>query len=189
MERRNFVKAMLATTAMAAVPAEQALARTSSDAKAARDSAPDREYWCDLLYKIAKPVLSKMSKGMLRKTMTVELSPAWDGRDRAVTYMECFGRLMAGLSPWLTLPDDDSAEGRTRKQLHDWAQESYAHSVNPKRARIICCGARKVSRWWTRPIFLCPDACAEAALGPARQNDQSEDRGRAFTSAPGQCSV
>jgi len=49
-----------------------------------------------------------------------------------VTYMECFGRLMAGLSPWLTLPDDDSAEGRTRKQLRDWALESYVHSVNPK---------------------------------------------------------
>ena len=26
-------------------------------------------------------------------------------------YMECFGRLMAGVAPWLTLPDDATAEG------------------------------------------------------------------------------
>jgi hypothetical protein len=132
MERRNFVKAMLATTAMAAVPGEQALARAANDAKPVPDTAPDREYWCDLLYKMAKPVLSNMSKGTLKKTMTVELSPTWDGRDRAVTYMECFGRLMAGLSPWLTLPDDNTDEGKRRKQLQGWALESYVHSVDPK---------------------------------------------------------
>lgn len=73
-----------------------------------------------------------MSKGALRKTMTVELSPTWDGRDRAVTYMECFGRLMAGLSPWLTLPDDNTIEGTRRRRLRGWALESYAHSVDPK---------------------------------------------------------
>jgi hypothetical protein len=132
MERRNFVKAMLATTAMAAVPAEEVLARPPSAATPVPDAVPDRQYWCDLLYKMAKPVLSNMSKGTLKKTMTVELSPTWDGRDRAVIYMECFGRLMAGLSPWLTLPDDDSAEGKRRKQLHGWALESYTHSVDPK---------------------------------------------------------
>ena len=134
MERRNFVKAMLATTAMAAAPTELTLARAPDDARTVHDAAPqtDREYWCDLLYKIAKPVLSNMSRGKLTKDMPVELSPTWDGRDRRVTYLECFGRLMAGLSPWLTLPDDDSAEGKRRRQLHGWALESYAHSVDPK---------------------------------------------------------
>ena len=134
MERRNFVKAMLATTAMAAVPAEQVLAGASGDARPVRAAAPqsDREYWCDLLYKIAAPVLSNMAKGTLKKNMIVEVSPTWDGRDRGVAYMECFARLMAGLAPWLSLPDDDSAEGRRRKQLRIWALESFAHSVNPE---------------------------------------------------------
>ena len=68
----------------------------------------DRELWCDILYRMAAPVLSNMSEGKLQENMLVELSPTWDGRDKRVTYMECFGRLMAGLAPWLSLPDDDT---------------------------------------------------------------------------------
>ena len=46
--------------------------------------------------------------------------------------MECFGRLMSGLAPWLSLPDDETQEGKQRKQLREWALQSYAHSVDPK---------------------------------------------------------
>lgn len=91
----------------------------------------DRELWCDVMYRMAAPVLSNMAEGKLRQNMLVELSPTWDGRNEGVTYMECFGRLMAGLAPWLSLPDDDTAEGRQRKQLRLWALESYAQAVNP----------------------------------------------------------
>lgn len=91
----------------------------------------DREFWCGVLYKMAAPVLSHMSKGELQKNMLVELSPTWDGRDRRVTYMECFGRLMAGLAPWLGLPDDGTAEGQQREQLREWALKSYAQAVDP----------------------------------------------------------
>lgn len=61
----------------------------------------DRAYWVDMLCKIAEPVLSNMAKGELQKNMILEFSPQWDGRDKRVAYMETFGRLMAGLSPWL----------------------------------------------------------------------------------------
>lgn len=91
----------------------------------------DREIWCDVAYRMAAPVLSNMSQGLLKQNMLVELSPTWDGRNKDVTYMECFGRLMAGLAPWLSLPDDDSAEGAQRKQLREWALKSYAQAVDP----------------------------------------------------------
>ena len=77
-------------------------------------------------------MLRNMSNGELRKNMTVELSPTWDGRDKNVTYMECFGRLMAGLAPWLTLPDDITEEGLKRSQLKDWALKSFTHAVDPQ---------------------------------------------------------
>ena len=93
----------------------------------------DRELWAGILYQMAAPVLSNMSEGKLQENMLVELSPTWDGRDKRVTYMECFGRLMAGLAPWLSLPDDDTAEGKQRKQLREWALKSYAQSVDPER--------------------------------------------------------
>ena len=93
--------------------------------------ASDREVWTELCYKIAQPILENMSKGELQKNMNLELSPTWDGRDKRVAYMEAFGRLMAGISPWLALPDDESKEGRMRKQLRDWAILSYKNAVNP----------------------------------------------------------
>ena len=84
------------------------------------------------MYRMAAPVLSNMSEGALKQNMLVELSPTWDGRNKDVTYMECFGRLMAGLAPSLSLPDDNTTEGTHRKQLREWALKSYVNAVDPK---------------------------------------------------------
>lgn len=97
----------------------------------------DRETWCEVMYRMATPVLSSMSEGRLKQDMLVELSPSWDGRNKDVTYMECFGRLMAGLAPWLSLPDDDTAEGAQRRQLKEWALKSYAQAVDPAAADYL----------------------------------------------------
>lgn len=96
----------------------------------AAEKDSDRTYWTNLLYKISEPVLSNMSRGELVKNMQVEVSPTWDGRRTRVTYMEAFGRLMAGLAPWLNLPEDNTPEGKQRKQLTEWALKSYAHAVD-----------------------------------------------------------
>lgn len=92
----------------------------------------DREVWVDIMYKMAEPVLKNMAEGTLQKNMELELSPTWDGRNQKVAYMECFGRLMAGLAPWLNLPDDDTSEGQKRKQLRQWALKAYANAVDPE---------------------------------------------------------
>lgn len=94
--------------------------------------ANDRQQWVELCYRIAAPVLENMSKGELQKNMQLELSPTWDGRDKRVAYMETFGRLMAGISPWLALPDDDTEEGKMRKQVREWALLSYKNAVDPE---------------------------------------------------------
>ena len=91
----------------------------------------DRQQWVELCYRIAAPVLENMSKGELQKNMQLELSPTWDGRDKRVAYMETFGRLMAGIAPWLALPDDDTEEGKMRKQIREWAVLSYKNAVDP----------------------------------------------------------
>lgn len=104
----------------------------ASAKKKAEKAKTDRELWTEVLYQMAAPVLSSMSEGKLQDEMLVELSPTWDGRDKRVTYMECFGRLMAGLAPWLSLPDDDTTEGGLRRQLREWALKSYAQAVDPQ---------------------------------------------------------
>lgn len=90
----------------------------------------DREYSANLLYKISEPILRNMANGELRKNMNVELPPTWN-RNKELAYMEAFGRLMAGIAPWLALSDDDTAEGKQRQQLREWALKSYAHAVDP----------------------------------------------------------
>ena len=95
------------------------------------DGVRDREYWVNLAYQMAEPVLSNMAEGKLQANMLVETSPTWDGRNIKVTYLECFGRLMTGIAPWLALPDDDTEEGAKRKQLREWALKSYANAVDP----------------------------------------------------------
>ena len=104
----------------------------SNQVVAENAGAKDRKYWTDLAYQIAAPVLQNMSKGELKKVMQVEVSPSWDGRNQNVTYMEAFGRTMAGIAPWLALPDDNTPEGAQRKQLREWALKSYAHAVDPQ---------------------------------------------------------
>ena len=109
-------------------------------AKKKKVQQSDRQYWCSLAYKMAQPVLENMAKGELQKDMQTEFSPSFDNRNRMVLYMECFGRLMAGVAPWLTLPDDATAEGKQRKQLREWALASYKNAVDPQSPDYLCWG-------------------------------------------------
>ena len=121
--------------AVAAGSAATGLLGASGAAAAIDKAAPgagNRAYMANLLQKIAEPVLSNMAKGELQKKFALELSPTWDGRDQRVAYMECFARLIAGMAPWLALPESASAEGRTRKRLQQMALQSYVNSVDPK---------------------------------------------------------
>lgn len=111
-----------------------------SAAKKKAQQQSDRQYWCSLAYKMAQPVLENMAKGELQKNMQTEFSPSFDNRNRKVLYMECFGRLMAGVAPWLTLPDDATAEGKQRKQLREWALASYRNAVDPQSPDYLCWG-------------------------------------------------
>jgi hypothetical protein len=121
MHRRHFIGTLMAGGALgAAAPALSAPAPNE-----------DRAYMAGLLQRMAEPVLANMARGELRKNFALELSPTWDGRDTRVAYLECFGRLISGVAPWLALPDDASAEGRTRARLRQLALQSYTHAVDP----------------------------------------------------------
>lgn len=135
MKRRNFIKAATALGLVSTLPTINATAADNNQKNKGKDKvftgADDRAYWVDLLYKMAEPIMSNMSRGELRKNMTMVYSPTWDGRNNEVGYLEAFGRLIAGIAPWLALPDDTTSEGQKRKQLRNWTLKSIAHSVDP----------------------------------------------------------
>ena len=111
-----------------------------SGAVAKKPKQSDREYWTSQAYKMAQPVLENMAQGKLQQNMLTEFSPSFDNRNRKVVYMETFGRLMAGIAPWLALPDDATAESKQRKQLREWALASYRNAVDPTSPDYLCWG-------------------------------------------------
>ncbi|TFW16803.1 DUF2264 domain-containing protein [Duganella callida] len=125
MKRRDFIGSMAGTAGVLSSGAAPAAAPAPGSA------ADQRTYQLALLQKMAMPVLQAMAKGQLHKVFPLELSPTWYGGDPRFCYLECFGRLLAGIAPWLALPDDASAEGRLRRQMRDLALQSLAHAVDP----------------------------------------------------------
>jgi hypothetical protein len=68
--------------------------------------------------------------------MPVETLPGLEQR-RKVTHLEAFGRLMAGMAPWLELGEDGSEEGKLRRRYVELAVKSLANAVDPGSADFM----------------------------------------------------
>ncbi len=97
----------------------------------------DRAYWSRLLYKIAYPIVHNMAEGTLKQNLPLETGPNYYLSVKKVTYLEAVGRTMAGIAPWLALPDDETAEGKLRKQLRSDLLKGLPNMVNPSHADYL----------------------------------------------------
>jgi hypothetical protein len=71
---------------------------------------------------VADPVLSNLARGTLRAKMPVEQA---DGADRrAVTHLEAFGRLIAGMSPWLELSSVSGPEREAQSRYRALTEQA-----------------------------------------------------------------
>jgi hypothetical protein len=130
MHRRHFIKAVpLAGMAGAVQPGHFLQADTMPAGSAAIQG--DREYWVQLLTRIAEPVLKNLSTGQLRQQLPLETAPGYNKPVEKVAYLEAFGRTMAGIAPWLELGADGSAEGKVRARLIAYALKGTAQAVQP----------------------------------------------------------
>ena len=134
MKRRNFIKTATTLSIAGTLPTINVFADNKKNDRISQPKEytgiEDREYWVNLLYRIAEPIMRNMSNGELRKNMNMKYSPIWDNRSKEVGYLEAFGRLIAGLAPWLGLPDDNTYEGKKRKQMREWTLQSLKNSVD-----------------------------------------------------------
>lgn len=111
--------------------AQESKNKITADEKSVTTGAADRIYWSNLLYKIASPVIFNLANSTLKKNMPVEKAPGYYLKAEKVTYLEAVGRTMAGVAPWLALPDDDTREGQLRKKLREALLTGIANSVDP----------------------------------------------------------
>ena len=91
----------------------------------------DRSEWVQELVKIADPVLTALANDELKIKMPKEQG-SFDYGDRSeFAHLEAFGRLMAGMAPWLELGPDQSEEGQLRAHYIELAHKATANAVNP----------------------------------------------------------
>jgi hypothetical protein len=91
----------------------------------------ERAYCVALLSRIADPVLNALSTGALKEKMPVEARPGDLNDRKKYTYLEAFGRLMAGMAPWLELGPDATPEGQLRKKYINLSLACIKKAVNP----------------------------------------------------------
>lgn len=94
-----------------------------------KTSSPSpRFYWENTLTRIATPVLQALAQGRLRASMPVECIQGHDTSRATVTHLEAFGRTLAGLAPWLELPEPSE----TQRQLIQLTHEAFAQALDPQ---------------------------------------------------------
>lgn len=91
---------------------------------------PDRQLWISTLDRIARPVLTNLAAGTLKRNLPFE-SLSDDPNRKEVSRLEAFGRTVCGIAPWLELGPDDSPEGRLRAEYIELTLQALANSADP----------------------------------------------------------
>src|SRR5689334_10475584 len=129
MNRRDFLHAGALAAGSAALPHAAPLAQTPST------SAPveTRTSWIARLTKIADPVLTHLANGTLKAQMPCEAAAGVEAARRKFTHLEAFGRLLAGMAPWLELSSTDANgdESRTKTRYADLARRALISATTP----------------------------------------------------------
>jgi hypothetical protein len=122
--RRQFLKSSVALGALSAVA-------TRSGAAPAVSVANDREYWVQVLTRVARPVLQALSESKLKAEMPVEAPHGNETERRQFTYLEAMGRLLTGIAPWLESGPQSGAEGALRNQYAEWSRAAIQAGTDP----------------------------------------------------------
>jgi hypothetical protein len=100
-----------------------ALAAPAIGTVVSRQPAPasDRAAWTAHARRLAEPVLTHLAAGTLHAKMPVEQAANADRR--SVSHLEAFGRLLAGIAPWIESGDEP--------RYRDLALKGLARAVDP----------------------------------------------------------
>jgi hypothetical protein len=91
----------------------------------------DRQFWLEVLAKVADPVLRAASQRRLKVEMPVEAPHGNVADRRQFTHLEALGRLLSGMAPWLESNPDSGAESKLRNQYAEWSRAAIQSSTDP----------------------------------------------------------
>lgn len=123
--KQNLIKLFIAVLFLA-------LAVDTVSAQTKSTGLEDREFWIKALHKIAYPVIHNLANGTLKQNMPLEKGNNYNLKLEDVTYLEAVGRTIAGVAPWLELPDDNTEEGKLRKTMRLELLQGLKNAVDPQ---------------------------------------------------------
>ena len=103
---------------------------------AAAQAAPQpvpagRQYWLDVLDRLAAPVLRNLAAGTLKREMPVECVTGNPTDRRKYSHLEAFGRLLAGIAPWLEVQLDPGPERDLQQRYRTLARDAMRSATDP----------------------------------------------------------
>ncbi len=135
--RRQFCQQLGVAGALAAVgrsPTVTAASAVPTDASPTpagiRTGADDRLAWLAWLEKLTQPVLGALARGELHRTMPVEAAHPEDRR--RFSHLEAFGRLLAGIAPWLEAANLPAAEAARQQRCVELARAALVQAIDPQ---------------------------------------------------------
>ncbi|MDB5091144.1 MAG: hypothetical protein JWR09_5138 [Mucilaginibacter sp.] len=91
-----------------------------------------RKFWLNYLEKLADPILTALAVDQLKEKMPVEAKEPSMVNDRAkYTHLEAFGRLLAGIAPWLQADQSNAAEKQLQAKYFRLALKGIENATNP----------------------------------------------------------
>jgi hypothetical protein len=126
--RRKFLKSFAAVGALASMKSVPTLSSPGPE----KTGQADRNYWVQVVARVADPVLRGLSEKKLKATMPVEAPHGNVADRRRFTYLEAIGRLLCGIAPWLESGPADGPEGSLRRRHIEWARAAIIAATDPE---------------------------------------------------------
>lgn len=125
MERRKFIQ-------NAGMLGIAPLLSSTLPSPAASPQAKTRHFWIDYLQKLSEPILTALASDQLKEKMPVEAKETSLTSDRAkYTHLEAFGRLLAGIAPWLQLEQLNQPEKQLQDKYFALVSKGIANATDP----------------------------------------------------------
>ncbi|MGL4520460.1 MAG: DUF2264 domain-containing protein [Phocaeicola sp.] len=132
MNRINYILPLLLALCISTTSLKAQGKKKKKEVTEQLTGSEDRVLWVELLWKISYPVIHNLAENKLKANMPLELGENYNLAAEKVTYLEAVGRTLAGVAPWLALPDDSTAEGKLRKQMREEVLKGLKNAVDPE---------------------------------------------------------
>lgn len=130
--RREFIRRAVAGGLLVAMADRTAAAAPGPGVDMAAARRDDRAYWLGMMRRVGEPVLENLAAQTLRARMPVEAPGAPADRPRTdCTHLEAFGRTVAGLAPWIELPEKSGEEAHWGARFGDLVRRGLDHATDP----------------------------------------------------------